>query len=36
MGADGDPGLSEAVEWTKRFLTLAGDGEVTVRQVYGP
>ncbi|MFY9887693.1 MAG: YciI family protein [Streptosporangiaceae bacterium] len=28
--------LSEAVEWTKRFLTLAGDGEVTVRQVYGP
>jgi hypothetical protein len=26
----------EAVEWTKRFLNLAGDGESTIRQVYGP
>jgi hypothetical protein len=24
----------EAVEWTKRFLNIAGDGESTVRQVY--
>ena len=24
----------EAVEWTKRFLEIAGDGESTVRQVY--
>jgi hypothetical protein len=26
----------EAIEWTKRFLTLAGPGETTVRTVYGP
>jgi hypothetical protein len=26
----------EAVEWTKRFLTIAGDGESTIREVYGP
>lgn len=26
----------EAVEWTKRFLTIAGPGESTIRQVYGP
>jgi hypothetical protein len=26
---------AEAVEWTKRFLTIAGDGEVTVRPVIG-
>jgi hypothetical protein len=26
----------EAIEWTKRFLNLAGDGESTIRQVYGP
>ncbi len=26
----------EAVEWTKRFLTIAGEGESTIRQVYGP
>ena len=25
----------EAVEWTKRFLALAGPGESTVRTVYG-
>ncbi len=25
----------EAVEWTKRFLTIAGGGESTIRQVYG-
>jgi len=24
----------EAVEWTKRFLEIAGDGESTLRQVY--
>jgi len=24
----------EAVEWTKRFLTVAGGGETTIRQVY--
>jgi hypothetical protein len=26
----------EAIEWTKRFLTIAGDGESTLRQVFGP
>lgn len=26
----------EAVEWAKRFLSIAGDGESTIRQVYGP
>jgi hypothetical protein len=26
----------EAVEWTKRFLDIAGDGESTLRQVFGP
>jgi hypothetical protein len=25
----------EAIEWTKRFLAIAGDGESTIRQVYG-
>jgi hypothetical protein len=24
----------EAVEWTKRFLSIVGEGESTVRQVY--
>ena len=24
----------EAIEWTKRFLDIAGDGESTIRQVY--
>jgi len=24
----------EAIEWTKRFLAIAGDGETTIRQVY--
>jgi hypothetical protein len=28
--------VDEAVEWTKRFLVLAGGGETTIRQVYGP
>jgi hypothetical protein len=28
--------ISEAIEWTKRFLTISGDGESTIRQVYGP
>jgi hypothetical protein len=26
----------EAVEWTKRFLTIAGEGESTIRPVDGP
>jgi hypothetical protein len=26
----------EAIEWTKRFLDIAGDGESTIRQVFGP
>ena len=26
---------AEAVEWTKRFMAIAGEGEVTVRPVYG-
>ncbi len=26
----------EAVEWAKRFLKLAGDGESRIRQVFGP
>jgi hypothetical protein len=24
----------EAIEWTKRFLAIAGEGETTIRQVY--
>ncbi|HEY6279273.1 MAG TPA: YciI family protein [Streptosporangiaceae bacterium] len=27
---------AEAIEWTKRFLAVAGGGESTLRQVYGP
>lgn len=27
---------AEAVEWAKRFLSIAGNGESTIRQVYGP
>ncbi|MBV9094924.1 MAG: transcriptional regulator [Streptosporangiaceae bacterium] len=26
---------AEAIEWTKRFLSVAGDGESTIRPVYG-
>jgi hypothetical protein len=26
----------EAVEWTKRFLAVVGEGESTIRQVFGP
>jgi hypothetical protein len=26
---------AEAVEWTKRFLGIVGEGESTVREVYG-
>ncbi|MGH2634049.1 MAG: YciI family protein, partial [Tepidiformaceae bacterium] len=26
----------EAIGWTKRFLTVAGDGESTIRQYFGP
>ncbi len=25
---------AEAIEWTKRFLSIAGEGESTIRQVY--
>jgi hypothetical protein len=28
--------MDEAVEWVKRFLAIAGEGESTIRQVYGP
>jgi len=28
--------LAEAVEWTKRFLGVLGEGEVRVRPVFGP
>jgi len=27
---------AEAIEWTKRFLTIAGEGETTLREVAGP
>jgi hypothetical protein len=27
---------AEAIEWTKRFLAIAGIGESTIRQVFGP
>ena len=27
---------AEAIEWTKRFLAIAGEGESTLRQVFGP
>jgi hypothetical protein len=27
---------AEAIEWTKRFLTIVGGGESTIRQVFGP
>ena len=27
---------NEAVEWTKRFLMIAGDGETIVRPTFGP
>jgi hypothetical protein len=26
----------EIIEWTRRFLTIVGGGESTIRQVYGP
>jgi hypothetical protein len=28
--------MDEAVEWAKRFWAIAGDGESTIRQVFGP
>lgn len=28
--------LNEAVEWSKRFIGVIGDGEVRVRPVFGP
>ena len=28
--------LDEAVEWSKRFVSVLGEGEVRVRPVYGP
>jgi hypothetical protein len=27
---------AEAIEWTKRFLTIVGEGESRIRQVFGP
>src|SRR5215472_9294115 len=26
--------MAEAIEWTKRFLTIAGEGESTIRPVF--
>ncbi len=26
----------EAIEWARRFLTIVGEGESTIRQVFGP
>jgi hypothetical protein len=26
----------EAIEWTKRFLAIVGDGESRIREVFGP
>jgi hypothetical protein len=26
----------EAIEWAKRFLTVVGEGDSTIRQVFGP
>ena len=28
--------LPEAVEWSKRFVSVLGEGEVRVRPVFGP
>lgn len=28
--------LDEAIEWSKRFIAVVGDGEVRVRPVFGP
>jgi hypothetical protein len=28
--------LDEAIEWSKRFISVLGDGEVRVRPVFGP
>ena len=27
---------AEAIEWSKRFLTVVGEGETTIRQTFGP
>ena len=27
---------AEAIEWTKRFLAIVGEGESRIRQVFGP
>jgi hypothetical protein len=27
---------AEAIEWAKRFLTVVGEGETTIRQTFGP
>jgi hypothetical protein len=27
---------AEAIEWTKRFLSIVGEGETTLREVAGP
>lgn len=26
----------EAIEWTKRFLAIVGEGDTTIRQTFGP
>jgi hypothetical protein len=28
--------LDEVLDWTKRFLTIVGEGETRIRQVFGP
>ena len=28
--------LPEAIEWTKRFVSVLGEGEVRIRPVFGP
>ena len=30
------PSKEDAVEWTKRFLAIAGEGETTIREYFGP
>jgi len=28
------PSMKEAIEWTKRFATVAGDGEIEIRELH--
>jgi hypothetical protein len=30
------PSLEEAIEWSKRFRQIVGDGESEIVQVFGP